>query len=574
MKIIRTGILFLGLASLLLSACATGASVSATPAGQPNFRSIYYYTLGSYCQTEGDNTTADILLRRAADEDPRSRTISKQILLNSLELWQYGHLSPTSLRGEILGFQSKFGLDEELLYATCDFFEEDSDPDAAQKAITELQQRYPSARADIRLFIHGLRTTGQANLEPLYAAQIKADNDPATLMLLASIWYYYDQTKEKEVLLRSHELAPNEESFAALADLIIRQGNLDMAREYFSVLKYPEDRDRMYYLTQSSLVALENPVLIHLSEELLATGDIDLYNSLAYSALLGKRPDILKRISAYVDTLSAPAEDKQTLYAMLSANSILQKDDSPLPDWIGKLTDSEYFDALLTYYISGVNSRPLDSWEVQDSTAYPDFISQMRKRLPDAPSSRYLISLVTAIQDSTYTALNDDKYALILQLRERHQLSEDDYSFLMGYYQVNKLHDLYDQTLREAVKFYPDNSTYCNDLGYRLLLDKTEMETAARLIRHALVFEPDNVYFLDSLAWYHYLIGEYENALKLTALPQEETELPAEIAWHIGAIYLALEDYPAARQWLERCLNIGNDPDSTTEAEKALKRIP
>ena len=132
----------------------------------------------------------------------------------------------------------------------------------------------------------------------------------------------------------------------------------------------------------------------------------------------------------------------------------------------------------------------------------------------------------------------------------------------------------YYQTLREALRYYPDNAGYCNDLGYLMLMSLEDPEEAAKLIRHALVFEPDNIYYLDSLAWYHYLSGEYEEALKLSALPQEEPDLPAEIAWHIGAIYLALEDYPAARQWLERSIAIGNDPDSTTAAEKALKRIP
>jgi len=53
-----------------------------------------------------------------------------------------------------------------------------------------------------------------------------------------------------------------------------------------------------------------------------------------------------------------------------------------------------------------------------------------------------------------------------------------------------------------------------------------------------------------------------------------QSDLPAEIAWHIGAVHLALGDHPSARQWLQRCLEIGDDPVATAEAEKALKLLP
>ncbi len=111
-------------------------------------------------------------------------------------------------------------------------------------------------------------------------------------------------------------------------------------------------------------------------------------------------------------------------------------------------------------------------------------------------------------------------------------------------------------------------------MGYGMLMRGEDPEQAAGFIRHALVFEPDNIYFLDSLAWYHYLTGEFEEALLLMVLPQQQADLPAEIAWHIGAIYLALEDYPSARYWLQKCLETGNDPASENEAREVLKLLP
>ncbi len=573
----KTGLLrllYLCLVLLWVSACATRRTQTTAQSGQPGFRSIYYYVLGSYYQTGGDYVKADLLLRRAAEEDPRSQGIKRQILLNDFELWRAGELSAASLRLEIEDYLDKYGRDEELLYAACDFFEAEGDIDSALKALEELQASYPSSRADLRRFVHELQTTGQGSLELLDAARIKADSDPATLRLLAGIWFYYDPAKEKEALLRSQELAPDAESHAYLADYIVRNQDLELARQYFAQLSYPEDRDLMFLLTDSDWLPERDKVLIELAEPLLATGDLDLLNPLAYAALLEGRPDLLARIAASLDTLADPQGDKQNLCAILAANSILHGDDQSLQKWLEQLAESGYYDALLRYYLSGVISQPLESWEIQDPTAYQEFIAQARNRLPDGPVPRYLISLATAVQDSSYTALPDARYALITDLRQRHTLCEEDYSFLLGYHNLKERQDLHLQALREAVEAYPDNPGFCNDLGYSMLTLGEDPEAAARLIRHALVFEPQNIFYLDSLAWYHYLKGETEEALKLLALPMAQSDLPAEIAWHIGAVHLALGDHPSARQWLQRCLEIGDDPVATAEAEKALKLLP
>ena len=59
-------LLYLCLVLLWVSACATRGTKTPAQSGQPGFRSIYYYVLGSYYQTGGDYVKADLLLRRAA----------------------------------------------------------------------------------------------------------------------------------------------------------------------------------------------------------------------------------------------------------------------------------------------------------------------------------------------------------------------------------------------------------------------------------------------------------------------------------------------------------------------------
>jgi tetratricopeptide (TPR) repeat protein len=259
---------------------------------------------------------------------------------------------------------------------------------------------------------------------------------------------------------------------------------------------------------------------------------------------------------------------------MLIAQALLRPEVKVAPERVALLTESGYFDDIVSYYVCGLSSRSPESWELEDPEAWPAFLAELDCRFPPGPAAAYLTAFVQTIRDSAYAGLIDAKHALILNLRESHNLSEDDYSFLMSYYQLNRREDLYLDILAEALRQWPDNPNYCNDMGYRMLLAGEDPESAAALIRHALVFEPDNIYFLDSLAWYHYLVGEFEEALRLMDLPQRQDELPAEIAWHIGAIYLALEDYADARVWLQKCLDTGNDPTAEQEAREALELLP
>ncbi len=147
MKNLSRRLIAAGLAALLLGACATGRSAAAPRSGQPNFRSIYYFLVGTYHQNGADHATADALLRKAAAEDPRAQTISRQLLLNAIGRWQREDLSSAALRRELLAYQRDFGLDEELLHAAADLHEEEGDLPAAAACLNRLRELYPAARA-------------------------------------------------------------------------------------------------------------------------------------------------------------------------------------------------------------------------------------------------------------------------------------------------------------------------------------------------------------------------------------------------------------------------------------------
>lgn len=566
--------LLLCLVCLLLSACATGISPGLASSAQPTARSVYFYMVGSYFQNLGNSGDADMFYRLSSQEDASSQGIKRQILVNSFDLFYGGGIASEDLEKLIEDYKNQYQADEKLLYMMLQYQEYVRNAENARQSISELRTRFPSARADLSLFIHKLGSSGETDFSLLKSARKKAKNDVNQLLLLAEIWGFYDSAKEKELLLQAHKLNPTEESYLRLGDFIIRYGDLKLARQYFSELSYPEDRYKMLHLAESDYVLERGPVLLELADGILATRDLDLLSPLAFAALLEKRPDILHRIGDVAQTLIASEEELQPIWTILLAGSILNEEKHPLDDMIAKLSETGAYHSLVTYYAYGVDPGVSEDLVLQGPQDWSFFIDQVSQRTEDTPASRYLKTLANALLDGGETDFTFARQELILWLRESRIPSEEDYWFLLAMYDFHSRPKEYEATLREALNLYPDSPNLCNDLGYRMLVHGEDPQEAARLIRHALVFEPENIYFLDSLAWYYFLQDDPHKALELMELPMLASELPSEILWHIGEIHLALGMHAEARKWLEKSILQNDDPDIVEQARSSLLGLP
>jgi len=94
--------------------------------------------------------------------------------------------------------------------------------------------------------------------------------------------------------------------------------------------------------------------------------------------------------------------------------------------------------------------------------------------------------------------------------------------------------------LRHVLKLNPDNHVALNALGYTLT-DRTDRhQEALELIQKALTFKPDDPFYLDSLGWVYYRLGDLESAvkyLKQAVELQDDVEFIAhlgEVLWQQG----------------------------------------
>ena len=124
-------------------------------------------------------------------------------------------------------------------------------------------------------------------------------------------------------------------------------------------------------------------------------------------------------------------------------------------------------------------------------------------------------------------------------------------------------------TLRKLLEVNPNNVDALNFLGYFFVDEgkKENLEEGYKLISKALSLKPGEIAYQDSLAWYYFKVGNYQEANKILAtIPDVKDE---EIYLHRAEVAYALKDFESAIKNYERVLEI--DPKHKI-AKRGLKR--
>ena len=124
------------------------------------------------------------------------------------------------------------------------------------------------------------------------------------------------------------------------------------------------------------------------------------------------------------------------------------------------------------------------------------------------------------------------------------------------------------ELIRKSIEIDPSNAHEGqNFLGYFWIDRNENLEEAAQLVRQALLVEPKNGAYLDSLGWYYYRIERYDLALKYLLRSLEALEEPdAVVIDHLGDTYQKLGNLEAALENWQKALVL--DPQNKIIAEK------
>jgi len=137
---------------------------------------------------------------------------------------------------------------------------------------------------------------------------------------------------------------------------------------------------------------------------------------------------------------------------------------------------------------------------------------------------------------------------------------EAHFSLGAAYYELKRFDDMVGE-MRWVVERNPRHADALNFLGYSYAERGENLKEAVDLIRRALDIQPDNGFFLDSLAWAYHMQGRAKNALKVQIKAIENAPRQDPVLFdHLGSMYLAVGKKAEAREaWIDA---LELDPDA------------
>ena len=129
-------------------------------------------------------------------------------------------------------------------------------------------------------------------------------------------------------------------------------------------------------------------------------------------------------------------------------------------------------------------------------------------------------------------------------------------------------------SFRRVLKLEPNNHRALNGLGYSMVERNDNLGEALQMIQRAVNAEPGNGYYLDSLGWVYFKLGNLDEAERyLTEAGRIVTSSPG-INEHLGDLYQKRNKPEEARAAWEKALTLAIKPDQTTRLKAKLAGNP
>jgi len=152
--------------------------------------------------------------------------------------------------------------------------------------------------------------------------------------------------------------------------------------------------------------------------------------------------------------------------------------------------------------------------------------------------------------------------------------ASDKYYFSLGVvYEKQKEYEKCIAAMKKAIELKPDHADALNYLGYLYAELNRNLDEAEQSLLAAIKIEPDNGYFLDSLAWIYYRQGRFAKALKTER--QSVRSIPPDpvVLEHLGDIHRAMGRRADAIDAYKRSLAAKSDDESVDNRDAVRKKL-
>lgn len=252
------------------------------------------------------------------------------------------------------------------------------------------------------------------------------------------------------------------------------------------------------------------------------------------------------------------------LYYIASAHASLKKTDAAIDALKAIKPEQEFF----------LESRTFLSYVYKEEERYDDAVAALEEIFKTRPDNPRVYSLIVTL----YRQAKDSKNA-IKNLEKLIELEPDvdKHLFLLGviYEEANDQEKAV-ECMKKALAINPKNTDVLNYLGYTYAELGINLDEAEKLITEALVIEPANAYFLDSLAWVYYKGEKYEQARVELQKAVASVKDDAVILEHYALVLEKLGERKQAKAVAEQALeSVAKSEDSEVgeRIRSVLKRL-
>ncbi|NTU91230.1 MAG: tetratricopeptide repeat protein [Chlorobiaceae bacterium] len=143
---------------------------------------------------------------------------------------------------------------------------------------------------------------------------------------------------------------------------------------------------------------------------------------------------------------------------------------------------------------------------------------------------------------------------------DKHELLIQANSTLAMAYDVLGKKQLSIEAYTRVLQLDPHNALAMNNLAYLYSEQKIQLQKALRLAQNAVMLDPENPVFLDTLGWVNYRLGNFTVARDLLEKAVSTGIEETEIFSHLGSVYEKLGDAVKAKEMFEKAKTVGKKP--------------
>jgi len=177
-----------------------------------------------------------------------------------------------------------------------------------------------------------------------------------------------------------------------------------------------------------------------------------------------------------------------------------------------------------------------------------------------APASEFDANYLVGVSLLSMESLDDAERHLL----RAHELKADDFNTMFNLATIYEKQHQYERAvpyLDTMLEARPDDAATLNFYGYLLAEMRHDLPRAQEMVEKALAADADNAYYLDSLGWIYYQMGDYSRAVNQLERACDVVGDDPVILEHLGDAYAGMRRFKEALAAYQRSHELKGDDD-------------